>query len=228
MSERDEDRYRLSDGRDAREVASALERVAEQEEARPATALERAVPPLKLWRGERTVSRAAQAQMEQATEDDWEALLRATNARGWSKPRPPGTLPTLLESEQVAIKLQVTHGTGVSALLESEGAFLRAVRGIHEDTRDADTIAEQFLRRVDGLTSLHGDERLDEHIARARDDVLEGVPEGYRRKVLERLLAREEALASTPDEADALKASRDDRRSRGWQALTGKDAPGRG
>jgi hypothetical protein len=221
-------KYVLSDGRDAREVAKTLEAFADEVRHQPETGFERVAGTVltAVWgvqgdaaRGALAFKREFRNQLEGFTDDDKETLLRVTNERQWAKPRLPETMPELLERAQLRLKVDVTFGT------EDHGrrlvSTLRAIFGAKQDTRDAATIAEAFVSRVQGLQTLENRD-VDDAFSQARKDLLEGVPDHYRKKVVEKILEREEANLAAEGRKNELQevvASRDERRARGWRAV---------
>jgi hypothetical protein len=228
-------KYALSDGRDARDIVRTLERVATGEAA-PATApgifarivttlVPMVVPPAGV-----AVWDTSEALLKGAPEEDLEAVLRAANERWGPTKREPGAAVGPLEFWRTGLAAQLRSGPGLAGYLRGTAEGFRELAtvafGPREDTRDAQTIAEEFVHRVEGLARLHAEETTEQHMSQAREDVIEGVPTHYRRKVLERILDLEEA--ALPEEGAAeLQQERGARREHGWKALTGK-GPGHG
>jgi hypothetical protein len=164
-------------------------------------------------------------------QDDRETLLMAANERWQLKHRAPAQFPERLEVWHAAFARDVMHGRTlggmVACVLEDVvHSFSWAATGNPPDVRDSRMIAREFLDRVEQLVALPGGDDLEAVVARARDEVLDGIPKGYRRTVLDRVLDLEvERLrerGAEPDEVKALEDDRDNRRERGWSALTGK------
>lgn len=174
----------------------------------------------------------ARKQTKGMTDDDREKLLQIANEREWTKPRLPETSPDLLELFQRGLKRRLAYGTGLNGQIEVFREIGRDAVGAPHDTRDADTLAREFLTRAHGLAHLRGDEQPDAVLAQAREDVLDGVPMGYRRKVLEKILDREEnALRENTTGSEDMRAmveARDKRREHGWRVLTGRAEGGKG
>lgn len=161
--------------------------------------------------------------------DDQETLLRAANERWQYRQRPPGEYPSDLEEWHTFLKDGVAfrHEWPTSRVANfCTQAFARVFTGTPPDLRDSENIAQEFLARVHQLVVLPGGDDMDAVFAKARENVLEGVPTGYRRVVLERVLDAEEdqlrESGAAPEEVEALQAEREARRERGWRALTGK------
>lgn len=231
-----EAKYRLSDGRDAVDVAKALEEFSEKVRQQPESRLERLAGSVlaAVWNVESNAAHGAfafkrelQHQLEGLSDDDKEILLRVTNERQWSKPRLPETMPDLLERAQLRLKADVTFGEDHGKRLVSA---VQAIFGVKQDTRDAATMAEAFLARVQGLQRME-DRDIDEVFAQARQDVLDGVPDHYRAKVVDRIVAREEELLAADGndtELAEMVDSRDARRERGWRAVLERPTATRG
>jgi hypothetical protein len=140
------------------------------------------------------------ALLEGASEEDRERVLRAANERWGVRHKVPGEPPDALEywRENFAANLRLAH-SGMLGLLEfavhDAKRFVRSAFAPHEDTRDVRTIAEQFIDRVHGLMRLNPDAPAVERFERASADVLDEVPPGYRRKVLQEVLDRESTVA---------------------------------
>jgi hypothetical protein len=162
--------------------------------------------------------------MKHANEDDLEKLLRVSNERGWSESRLPGTPPTPLEAEQLFLRNYLEYGPGVGMAGAFNGfrMFYRALEATPQDTRDADTIAEEFLRRVQALANFRGEDELSTHLEAARTDVLGDLSERMRGRVLEKILDLEEACASSAAESASLRDERAARTKAGWRALVGE------
>ncbi len=199
-----DEKYRLSDGKDAREILDCLE-------------TQKTYP--------------SRENGTNYTIDDLEIVLMAANERWPLKTRGMLKDSTEFEDWQIVAKNHLRHGEGFfgyeKTWLHSHCDFKDYfVTGAPPDVRPADTIAQQFLHHVDALVAWGGEADIESHIAKAREAVLEGVPKGYRRKVLEKVLDREERAlresGASPDEVKALEEARDERRERGWQHLTGK------
>lgn len=214
-------RYALSDGRDAREVLAEIEALLSTEGAFLNPFGEAA-------QYERAIFRRP--------EDDLEKLLQAANER-WSIEAPleeTWTRPQHLFHE--ALRAETEAGSGITAFFSLVAHGVRSVIartvGGTPDVRDSEQIAEQFMQVARARAEQDGGEGMEKHFERAREAVLDGVPTHYRRRVLERILDREEQVlrdsGAPVEEVQELEAARDERRKRGWQALTGKGASGRG
>jgi hypothetical protein len=176
----------------------------------------------RLYRAERAYKFLVQSL---STTEDGEKLLHASH-EVWGEVH---TLPygapgvDLRAGLQQNLALTLRFGEG---LFDHVGDRLThaigMLEGNHVDTRDADTIADEFLRRVEGLQELRQAET-NEALQQARRDVLDGVQKPYLPKVLERILDREEEAAPAKD-AEALRDDREGRRERGWRALTSAEA----
>jgi hypothetical protein len=137
LSDRDEDRYRLSDGRDARELLDAAEALLKRGEGRAAKRLHR-------------------TDFLTRSDADKEKLLNAANQRWEVAPRAPGSLsaPDDREGIMFALKNELVYsgllqGTTIGLADVLAAAVTWGGLGILPDVRDADTIAHQFLARVD-------------------------------------------------------------------------------
>lgn len=247
MSEENEDRYILSDGRDARDILTTLEAVAEGRE-KPAkrTLRQWASAPLAIltynlpaW----DVVVTGQALLKDAPDSDKEIVLRTSQNRYPPRDLLPGipNRPSLLAEPMYVFQLELTNELrtgGPQERWRSTEAFVDSLRreakyhwdGRPQDVRDAETIAEEFEARAVQLAEHFGEDSPSaETLAQARKDSFGAMPRRYLGEVLERILDREERQAD-PDDRAELEAQREERRQHGWQAITGgcpDDPPGR-
>jgi hypothetical protein len=176
------------------------------------------------------------------SDEDRELLLHAANERWQMAARAPLTMspPDDRELIMFALKNELVYpglleGMTIGAADMLARAMTWGAFGILPDVRDADTIAQQFLARADQLLALPGGEDVDAVLARARDEVIDGVPKGYRRKVVERILDREEEALrkahAEAGEAAQIEHARDERRQHATRVLVEMrkpDGEGRG
>jgi hypothetical protein len=168
------------------------------------------------------------------SEDDKEILLRTANEKRRVEAG-PGQTPGDFATWHAALKDEVAYGTGLLASFKIvaswPGRVIRWTLGRAPDTRDSEQIAEEFLQVVEARVQRDGAEHMEAHIERARDAAMERVPTHYRRKVLERILDREERAAELDGaptaESKELEATREERRHRGWSLLSGRGPSGR-
>lgn len=208
-------KYWLSDGRDARELLDEIDAM--------------------LRRGDEPAARRFhRKELLRRSDDDKETLLYAANERWRLTPRAPMslTVPDLREGVLFALKNDVAYPGPIESVTLAvvdvvATAFTWGGLGVLPDVRDARTMAEQFLGRVEQLMCLP-DATLDGTVSRARNEVLQGVPKSYRRKVVERVLDAEEALLREKGADEALETveqERPARRERAWQALVEGEGP---
>ena len=192
MSEKDEGRYRLSDGRDAREMLKTYEAVVRGE----APAIEGTLrwhEALSLGLSHvihhdeqvDVAGRTFTLLLRNLTLEDKEILLHASHEVWGDVRSQPVGLPGADQraSFQQSLAVELRFGGLFDHYFERAAYCLEAVRGKQVDTRDADTIAEQFLHRVSLLEQLRGAEP-EEALQQARRDVLGHVPKPYLAKVL--------------------------------------------
>ena len=219
-------KYRLSDGRDAREILNELDAVARGEaepRGKPTLAQSLAQVITAALTNKRTgaVAIASEQLTKGLMQDDIEILLRTSRELWGDVPSLPAHLADPRAVWQGEVAGSVRQITG---FVESYFQGIRLVAGLRLDVRDAESIAEEFLSRAHSLAHWQGDGDPVHPIERARDEVLAGVPARYRAKVVEKILDLEERRAA-PEDVEALQAARDDRRQDALKMLTGKKVP---
>ncbi|HVY29676.1 MAG TPA: hypothetical protein VHB79_24115 [Polyangiaceae bacterium] len=213
-----DEKYLLSDDSDARELLDEIDALLKSGDVESA----------RLFHRKHLLSR---------DEADQEVLLHTANERWRMSARAPldMSVPDLREGIMFALRNEVAYPGLVQGMTLGAADVLVAaaawgVLGKPPDVRDAGTIAQQFLARVDQLTELPGGEDMDRVLARARDEVLDGVPKGYRRKVVECMLTLEEEQLSAQygeaREVAELERTRDERRQHATRVLVQKKPGG--
>ena len=138
--------------------------------------------------------------------DDWETLLRTSRELWGDAPQEQGIQCNPWAEWQCTVATELRFGRKLDTFEGFTGNFGTAVMrlvGAHVDTRDAETIAEEYLER--------GREALREVMPR------------YAARVAEKVLDLEEARADDGT-AESLRAERDERRGQLLQAFRGKPA----
>lgn len=198
-----------------------LENAAAGKDARPPTAAYRFDRLLGVMtQGTAQVCSTSDALLAGASKADLERVLYAANERWKETSREPMTPMEPLEYWRNSISALLRDGSPIGRMTWAIHTALAGPLALRADTRDASTIAEQFLAKVEGLSRLHGEQDMDRHLERARDDLLGGVPKRYQAQVLERMLDLEEARAA-PEDREDLKASREERQRHALRVLLG-------
>ena len=223
-------KYRLSSGKHAQEILACMEHDTAVYSATP----EEEIGAMR-WLGKvytRTMSEEDKEILLRASRDRWgDATSMVTETRDarfiWQLmlARELRQGPSWLErigGEELENRVRSLIGHSFAELLGE---------GNKPDVRDARSMAEDFLRRVEGLTQLHGDGAMEQHIAQAAEEHLAGLPLRYKARVIEHMLELEEQrLAESgaePAEVEALREARDQRRAEAARLLKPKGDRGR-